>query len=52
MYKLDLPARMKIYPIQHIAILEPVHRDIEPPLYKMETYKGQEVSQYEDKGTR
>jgi len=27
--------------IQHIAILKPAHGDIEPPLYKMETYRGQ-----------
>jgi len=33
---------MKIYPVQHIAILEPAHRNIEPPVYKMETYRGQE----------
>jgi len=39
---LDLPARIKIYPVQHIAILKPAHRNIEPPVYKMETYRSQE----------
>ena len=39
-YKLDLPVKMKIYPVQHIAMLESVYGNIEPPLYKMETYKN------------
>jgi len=39
-YKLDLPAKMKIYSVQYIAMLESAHRNIEPPLYKMETYRG------------
>ena len=40
-YKLDLPAKIKIYPVQHIAMLKPAHKNIKPLLYKMETYKGQ-----------
>jgi len=40
-YKLDLPAKIKIYPIQYIAMLEPAHKNIEFLLYKIETYKGQ-----------
>ena len=41
MYKLDLPAKMKIYLVQYIAILKPAHRNIKPPVYKIETYKSQ-----------
>jgi len=46
-YKLDLPVRMKIYLVQYIAIIEPAHGDIEPPLYKMETYRGQEEDKWD-----
>jgi len=45
-YKLDLPTKMKIYPVQHIAMLKPAHRNIEPPVYEMETYKGQEEDKW------
>ena len=41
MYKLDLPVKIKIYPIQYIAMLKPAYGDVEPPMYKIETYKGQ-----------
>ena len=41
-YKLDLLKKIKIYPIQHIAMLETVYRNIKPPVYKVDTYKGQE----------
>jgi len=41
-YKLDLPAKIKIYSVQHIIILELAHGNIEPPLYKMEIYRSQE----------
>jgi len=38
---------MKIYPVQHIAILEPAQRNIEPPVYKMKTYRGQEEDKWD-----
>jgi hypothetical protein len=41
-FKLNLPARIKIYPIQHIAILELAYRDIKLLVYKVDTYRGQE----------
>ena len=41
MYRLNLPARIKIYPVQHIIMLELVYRDIKPLVYKVDIYKGQ-----------
>ena len=41
-YRLNLLAKIKIYPIQHIIILEPVYRDIKLLVYKIDIYKGQE----------
>jgi len=38
---------MKIYLVQHIAILKPAHRNVEPPVYKIETYKGQEEDKWD-----
>ena len=46
-YKLDLPAKIKIYPVQHVAILEPAHGNVEPPLYKMEIYRGQKEDKWD-----
>ena len=40
-YKLDLLLKIKIYPVQYITILEPAHSNIEPPLYKIDIYRGQ-----------
>ena len=40
MYKLDLPAKIKIYSVQHIVMLKPAHGDIKPLMYKIEIYKG------------
>ena len=42
MYRLNLPTKIKFYPIQHIAILEPVYRNIKLLIYKVDIYKGQE----------
>jgi len=44
---LDLPEKIKIYSVQHIAMLEPAYGDIEPPVYKMETYRGQEEDKWD-----
>ena len=45
-YKLDLPAKIKIYPVQHIAMLKPAHGSVEPLLYKIETYRSQEENKW------
>jgi len=42
MYKLNLPMKIKIYPVQYIAMLELVYRDLALLVYKEETYRGQE----------
>ena len=39
-YRLDLLARIKIYLVQYVIILEPAKGDIEPLLYEMDIYKG------------
>jgi len=39
-YRLNLPAKIKIYPVQHIIILELVHRDLALLVYKEDTYRG------------
>ena len=39
-YRLNLPAKIKIYPIQYITILELAYRDIELLVYKADTYRG------------
>ena len=41
-YRLNLLAKIKIYPIQYIAILELAYRDAELLVYKEDTYRGQE----------
>jgi len=40
MYRLNLPAKMKIYLVQYIVILELVHRDLALLAYKEDTYRG------------
>ena len=47
MYKLNLLAKIKIYPIQHITMLEPVYGDIKPLVYKADIYKGQEEDKWQ-----
>jgi hypothetical protein len=39
-YKLDLPAKMKIYLIQYIAMFKPAYREYELPLYEADMYRG------------
>ena len=47
MYRLNLPIKIKIYPIQYIAILEPVYRNVKLLVYKVDIYKGQEEDKWE-----
>ena len=37
---------MKIYSVQHIAILKLAHKDVKPPVYKIKTYRGQEEDKW------
>jgi len=39
-YRLDLPVKIKIYPVQYITMLEPVHGDLALLVYKKDTYRG------------
>ena len=39
-YRLNLLAKMKIYPIQHIIILELAYRDVELLVYDVDIYRG------------
>ena len=41
-YKLDLLVKIKIYPVQHIIMLEPVYREYKLPIYKVDMYRGRE----------
>ena len=41
-YRLNLLTKIKIYPIQYIAILELVYRDAKLLVYKVDIYRGQE----------
>ena len=42
MYRLNLLVKIKIYPIQYIAMLELVYRDVELLAYNLDIYRGQE----------
>ena len=39
-YKLDLLAKIKIYLVQYIAMLELVYKNHKPLVYKQDMYKG------------
>ena len=47
MYRLNLPTKIKIYPIQYIAILELVYRNVKLLVYKADMYRGQEEDKQE-----
>ena len=47
MYRLDLPIKIKIYPVQHIAMLEPAYKDIKPLVYKVDIYREQEEDKWQ-----
>ena len=46
-YKLDLPVKIKIYLVQHVAILKPAHGNHELPLYEVDMYRGQKKDKWE-----
>ena len=46
-YKLNLPTKIKIYPVQYIAMLKLVHGEHELLIYKINTYKGREEDEQE-----
>jgi len=45
-YRLNLPAKMKIYLVQHIVMLEPAHKDLVLLVYEENTYRGQEEDEW------
>ena len=40
LYRLDLLLKIKIHPVHYITMLEPVHGNYKPLVYKQNTYKG------------
>ena len=46
MYKLDLPTKIKIYSVQHVAILKPAHKNVKSLIYEMKIYKGQKEDKW------
>ena len=46
-YKLDLPVKIKIHPVQYIAILELVYREYELLIYKVDIYRDREEDKQE-----
>ena len=47
MYRLNLPVKIKIYPIQHIIMLKLVYGNIKLLVYKADIYRGQEEDKQE-----
>ena len=47
MYRLNLLKKIRIYPIQYIAMLELAYRNIKLLVYKADTYRGQEEDKQE-----
>ena len=47
MYKLDLLVKIKIYLVQHIAILKSAYGDVKSPVYEMKMYKGQKEDEWD-----
>ena len=45
-YKFDLPAKIKIYLVQYIIMLELVYKDLVLLVYKEDTYKSQEEDKW------
>jgi hypothetical protein len=46
-YKLNLPAKIKIYLVQYIAILELAYREHELLLYKADMYRRHKKDEWE-----
>src|SRR6266567_2183297 len=46
-YKLDLLAKIKVYLVQHIVMLELAHRDVKLLLYEIDIYRGQEEDKWD-----
>ena len=46
-YKLDLPAKIKIYLVQHITMLKLVHGEYKLLIYKADMYRGREEDEWE-----
>ena len=46
LYRLDLLLKIKIYPVHHIAMLEPAHKNHKPLVYKQDTYKGHKENKW------
>ena len=39
--------KIKIHPVQYIAMLKPVYGEYEPLIYKIDTYRGKEKDEQE-----